>query len=75
MKKIHLNSIIKIGAPAGIEKLIMRLGQLLYNSMIISIGVSAYVAHNVAGNIESYSYIPAMGFGVATATLVGISFR
>jgi Na+-driven multidrug efflux pump len=41
--------------------------------MIISIGVSAYVAHNVAGNIEGYSYIPAMGFGVATATFVGIS--
>ncbi|WP_291583933.1 MATE family efflux transporter [Clostridium sp. UBA6640] len=73
IEKNTLNSIIKIGAPAGIEKLIMRLGQLVYNSMIISIGVSTYVAHNVAGNIESYSYIPAMGFGVATATLVGIS--
>lgn len=71
--KDTLRSIIKIGAPAGIEKLIMRLGQLVYNSMIISIGVSAYVAHNIAGNIESYTYIPALGFGVATATLVGIS--
>ncbi|MEW9080066.1 MATE family efflux transporter [Terrisporobacter glycolicus] len=68
-----LKAIIKIGAPAGMEKLIMRLGQLVYNSMIISIGVSAYVAHNIAGNIESYTYIPALGFGVATATLVGIS--
>ena len=68
-----LRSIIKIGAPAGMEKLIMRLGQLVYNSMIISIGVSAYVAHNIAGNIESYTYIPALGFGVATATLVGIT--
>jgi len=71
--KDTLKAIIKIGAPAGIEKLIMRLGQLVYNSMIISIGVSAYVAHNIAGNIESYTYIPALGFGVATATLVGIS--
>lgn len=71
--KDTLKSIIRIGAPAGIEKLIMRLGQLVYNSMIISIGVSAYVAHNIAGNIESYTYIPALGFGVATATLVGIS--
>lgn len=71
--KDTLRSIIKIGAPAGMEKLIMRLGQLVYNSMIISIGVSAYVAHNIAGNIESYTYIPALGFGVATATLVGIS--
>ena len=68
-----LKSIIKIGAPAGMEKLIMRLGQLVYNSMIISIGVSEYIAHNIAGNIESYTYIPALGFGMATATLVGIS--
>lgn len=71
--KDTLKSIIKIGAPAGMEKLIMRLGQLVYNSMIISIGASSYVAHNIAGNIESYTYIPALGFGVATATLVGIS--
>lgn len=66
-------SILKIGIPAGIEKLVMRIGQLVYNGMIISIGISAYVAHNIAGNIESYTYIPAMGFGIATATLVGIS--
>lgn len=73
IKKDIINSIMRIGIPAGVEKLVMRLGQLVYNSMIISIGISAYVAHNIAGNIESYSYIPAMGFGVATATLVGIS--
>lgn len=73
IEKETINSIVKIGVPAGIEKLIMRLGQLVYNSMIISIGISAYVAHNIAGNIESYSYIPAVGFGVATATLVGIT--
>lgn len=68
-----LKSILKIGVPAGIEKLIMRLGQLLYNSMIISMGVFSYVAHNIAGNVEGYSYIPAMGFGVAAATFVGIN--
>lgn len=64
-------SISKIGIPAGIEKLIMRFGQLTYNSLIISIGTSAYIAHNIAGNIESYSYLPAMGFGVAATTLIG----
>ncbi|GAA0116546.1 MATE family efflux transporter [Clostridium senegalense] len=73
IEKETIKSIVKIGIPAGIEKLIMRLGQIVYNGMIISIGISAYVAHNVAGNIESYSYIPAMGFGVATTTLIGIT--
>ena len=65
--------ILNIGIPAGIEKLIMRIGQLIYNSMIISIGTASYVAHNIAGVIEGYSYIPSMGFGVAIATLMGIA--
>lgn len=71
--KNGFTSILFIGIPAGIDKLIMRIGQLIYNSMIISLGTSAYVAHNVAGTIESYSYIPAMGFGLAICTLVGVS--
>lgn len=73
LEKEMVASIARIGIPAGIEKLIMRFGQLLYNSMIISLGTSYYVAHNIAGSIEGYSYIPAFGFGMATATLVGIS--
>lgn len=68
-----LKSIVQIGLPAGVEKLIMRIGQLIYNGMIIGLGTISYVAHNIGGTIEGYSYIPAFGFGVATATLVGIS--
>ncbi len=66
-----LISIGRIGIPAGIEKLIMRFGQLVYGAMIIDLGTSAYVAHNIAGTIENYSYLPAMGFGIAAATLIG----
>ena len=65
-------SLLSIGVPAGMEKLIMRIGQLIYNGMILSLGVHAYVAHNIAGAIESYAYIPAMGFGLALCTLMGI---
>lgn len=68
-----LGSITRIGLPAGVEKLIMRFGQLVYNGLIISLGTAAYVAHNVSGNIEGYACIPAIGFGIATATQVGIS--
>lgn len=68
-----IKSMLKIGAPAGVEKMIMRIGQLIYLSMILSIGLSSFVAHNIAGTIENFSYIPSMGFGIATATLVGIS--
>lgn len=68
-----IRDIVKIGLPAGGEKLIMRIGQLVYNGMIISLGTSCYVAHTIGGTIESYTYIPAVGFGTAIATLVGIS--
>lgn len=66
-----LKSVTKIGLPAGFEKLIMRIGQLVYGGLIIKISTEAYAAHNIAGTIESFSYLPGMGFGVAAATLVG----
>ena len=68
-----LCTITKISIPAGIERLIMRGGQLIYNGFIFSISTNAYVAHQVAGTIEYYSYIPAFGFSAAASTLVGIS--
>ncbi len=68
-----LRSIGKTALPAGVERLLMRAGQLVYNGFIFSIGTNAYVAHSVAGTIEYYSYIPAFGFSAAAATLVGIS--
>lgn len=66
-----LKSIMNIGIPSAVDKLIMRSGQLIYGGMIIQIGAQAYAAHNIAGIIESFSYLPGMGFGVAAATLVG----
>lgn len=70
---LSMKHILSIGIPAGLEKLAMRTGQLLYNGMIITLGTGAYVAHNVAGTVENYSFIPAVGFGVVLSTLVGNS--
>ncbi len=68
-----LKSIVRISLPAAAERLIMRSGQLIYGGMIIKIGTEAYAAHNIAGTIETFSYLPGMGFGIAAATLVGQS--
>ncbi|WP_243141248.1 MATE family efflux transporter [Alkaliphilus pronyensis] len=68
---LMLKSIIKISIPAAVERLTMRSGQLIYGGMIIKIGTEAYAAHNIAGTIETFSYLPGMGFGIAAATLVG----
>ena len=69
----EFHTILRIGIPAGGEKLIMRIGQLVYGSMIISLGSNAYVAHNIAGNLESYCSLPTMGFGLAVCTMIGVS--
>lgn len=66
-----LKSITRISIPVAVERLIMRSGRLIYGGMIIKIGTEAYAAHNIAGTIETFSYLPGMGFGVAAATLVG----
>lgn len=66
-------TITKISVPAGIERLLMRFGQLVYNGLIFTVSTNAYVAHSIGGTIEYYSYIPAFGFSAAASTLVGIS--
>lgn len=71
LNKTMLSSICNISLPAAYERLIMRAGQLVYGGIIIQVGTVAYASHIVAGTIETLSYLPGMGFGVAAATLVG----
>lgn len=66
-------SILKLSAPASIERLIMRLGQVLYFGLILKIGADTYAAHSIAGNIETFSYMPGYGLAIAATTLVGQS--
>jgi putative MATE family efflux protein len=71
--KEDLSSIIKLSTPAAIERLIMRLGQVLYFGLIIKIGADTFAAHTIAGNIETFSYMPGYGLAIAATTLVGQS--
>lgn len=71
LNKNMARSICRVSLPAAFERLIMRTGQLVYCGMIIQVGTTAYASHIVAGTIETISYLPGMGFGVAAATLVG----
>ena len=70
-QKAMVKRLTKISLPAAGEKLIMRSGQIIYGGMIIRIGTAAYAAHNIAGTIESLSYLPGTGFSIAAAALVG----
>lgn len=67
------NLLIRIGTPAMMERLVMRLGQVLYFGMIVSMGTHTFAAHSIAANIDIFSYMIGMGFAAAATTLVGQS--
>lgn len=69
--KSLIASIIRLATPAAIERLIMRLGQVLYFGLIVVIGTETFAAHTIAGNIETFSYMPGYGLAIAATTLVG----
>lgn len=64
--------ILKLSTPAAIERLTMRLGQVLYFGLIVYMGTETFAAHSIAGNIEAFSYMPGYGLAIAATTLVGM---
>jgi len=80
-KFIHLNTLLKwdfsiqkmllqLATPAMGERLAMRLGQVLYFGIIVYLGTQLFAAHQIAGNIEVFSYMIGYGFAAAATTLV-----
>lgn len=69
IKEIQLN-LIALGSPAAGERLVMRIGQVLYFGMIVALGTNTFAAHQIAGNIEVFSYMIGYGFATAATTLV-----
>lgn len=72
-RRSDYHELVKLSIPAALERLVMRLGQVLYFGLIIVIGTKTYAAHSIAGTIESFVYMPAYGLATAAATLTGNS--
>ncbi|WP_286133885.1 MATE family efflux transporter [Bacillus sp. AFS053548] len=64
-------SMLKFAVPATIERLSMRLGQVVYFGLIVRMGTEVYATHNIAGNLTTFSSVIAGGFSIATSTLIG----
>lgn len=62
-----------IGWPVALERIAQQSGQLFYSSFIIAYGTTAYAAHQIGLSIESLSFMPGAGMGIAAATLMGQS--
>ncbi len=63
----------QVGWPVALERVAQQSGQLVYSSVIISYGTTAYAAHQIGLSIESLSFMPGAGMGIAAATLMGQS--
>ena len=66
-----ISRIVKIGVPALVEQVIMRVGMLWFTTIVTALGEMAYSAHMVAMNILQLSFTTGMAFGTAATTLVG----
>ncbi len=68
-----LKRVWTIGWPVGLERIAQQSGQLAYSGLIVAYGTTAYAAHQVGLSIESLSFMPGVGMGIAAATLMGQS--
>lgn len=69
----QFRKIWQVGWPVALERVAQQSGQLFYSSVIISYGTTAYAAHQIGVSIESLSFMPGAGMGIAAATLMGQS--
>ncbi|HOP71293.1 MAG TPA: MATE family efflux transporter [Bacillota bacterium] len=68
-----IKRILDIGIPAALEQAVMRSGQMTFARIVSSFGTITYAAHQIALNIEGFSFTPGMAFQIAATTLVGQS--
>ena len=72
-EKDVIMNIIKVGAPAMFEQLMMRLGQILFSRTVNSLGDLSTATHQICINIQSMSMMVGQGFAVSATSLVGQS--
>ena len=70
-KSDTVSTAIKIGAPMGLQHLLMG-GAYVVSTMIVApLGTIAIAAHSLAITVESLCYMPGFGIAEAATTLVG----
>ena len=65
---------IKIGAPMGLQHLLMGGAQIVTTLIVAPLGTVAIAAHSLGITVESLCYMPGFGIAEAATTLVGQSF-
>jgi len=68
-----VRGILGISLPNIFEQLILDLGFVAFWWILTRLGDAAIAAHSIAVRMESFSFLPGMGFAMAASTLAGQS--
>ena len=66
-----VHTAFKIGAPMGLQHLLMGSAQIVSTLIVAPLGTIAIAAHSLAITVESLCYMPGYGIAEAATTLVG----
>ncbi|AKA68470.1 MATE family efflux transporter [Clostridium scatologenes] len=72
LKISKIRNILLLSIPSSMEDAAFGLSRLLCTFIIMHSGNTAFASNQIANTIESISFMPGMGFGVAATTLVGM---
>ena len=70
-KSDTVTTAIKIGAPMGLQHMLMGGAQIVSTIIVAPLGTVAIAAHSLAITVESLCYMPGFGIAEAATTLVG----
>jgi len=70
-KEDTIRTAFKIGAPMGLQHLLMGSAQIVSTLIVAPLGTIAIAAHSLAITVESLCYMPGYGIAEAATTLVG----
>jgi putative MATE family efflux protein len=64
-------SMLKFAIPTSLERLSVRLGQVLYFGLIVRMGTEVYATHNIAGSLTVFASTIGGGFATAVTACIG----
>ena len=70
-KSDTVSTAFKIGAPMGLQHMLMGSAQVVSTLIVAPLGTIAIAAHSLAITVESLCYMPGFGIAEAATTLVG----
>lgn len=71
LQKKVLSRVFSIGIPSAVEQIGIHFSQIFYSMIVASLGSMAIAAQQILHNAYIMTYLPGIGFSLASTTLVG----